>query len=279
MHDRLREILASKRREAELLRPRLAELRRAALARNEFRSLARALERRPDASLGIIAEVKQASPSVGNIADAAGFHPAAIARTYAEGGADAVSVLTDAPFFGGRLEHLNEARRSADGRPILRKDFIVDEAQVFEAGAMGADAILLIVAALSDDDLHRFNDAAAACQLDVLTEVHTLEEMERALEMGASLIGINNRDLTTFQTDLATTEELAEEAPADVTIVSESGIFTAADARRARDAGADALLVGEALMRCRPDQVAAKIHELKLVPAVGAINGNGEDGQ
>ncbi len=279
MHDRLREILASKRSEAELLRPRLPELRRVALARNEFRSLARALERRPDASLAVIAEVKQASPSLGSIADAASFDPAVIARAYAEGGADAISVLTDGPFFGGRLEHVGEARRAAGALPVLRKEFIVDEAQVFEAGAAGADAILLIVAALSDDDLQRFMDIAAACQLDVLTEVHTLDEMERALEAGASLIGINNRDLSTFRTDLGVTEELAEEAPTDVTLVSESGIFTAADARRARDAGADALLVGEALMRCPPDRVAAKIRELKLLPAGIPLNGGGEDGQ
>ena len=279
MHDRLREILASKRREAELLRPRLPELRRVALARNEFRSFVRALERRPDASLAVIAEVKQASPSVGSIADAADFDPAAIARAYAEGGADAISVLTDAPFFGGQLEHVGEARRATNLLPVLRKDFIVDEAQIFEASAAGADAILLIVAALSDDDLQRFTDVAAACQLDVLTEVHTLDEMERALEVGASLIGINNRDLSTFRTDLAVTEELAEEAPPDVTLVSESGIFTAADARRARDAGADALLVGEALMRCSPDRVAAKIQELKLLPLGIPLNGGGEDGQ
>ena len=278
MHNRLLEILASKRREAAALHARLPELRRLALARNEFRSLARAIERRPDASLSVIAEVKQASPSVGAIADAAEFDPAAIARRYEEGGAEAISVLTDAPFFGGRLEHVKEARRAAGSLPVLRKDFIVDEAQIYEAGAAGADAILLIVAALSDDDLMRFADTAAACQLDVLTEVHTLEEMERAMEMGATLIGINNRDLTTFRTDLAVTEELAEEASPDVVLVSESGILTAADARRARDAGADALLVGEALMRCSPARVAAKIHELKLLPTGVSVNG-GEDAE
>ena len=263
-HDRLSPILAVKRQEIAALEPARAALRRAALARNDGRSFARALDRFGDdgASLRLIAEVKKASPSAGIIAGE--FDPVAIARGYEAAGAHAVSVLTDEQFFQGHLDHLR-AVRAAIGLPVLRKDFVLDEVQIFEAGAAGADAILLIVAALDDAALHHLLDTARACQLDALVEVHTLAELDRALEADAEIIGINNRNLTTFEVDLANTETLAEQVPAGVLLVSESGIRSAADSRRARDAGADAILVGEALMRRGPEEIAQLAAELMLV--------------
>ncbi len=258
MNDRLSPILAAKRAEIAALRPRRDALRRAALERNDFRSLARALDRRAGGgadggdtggALRLIAEVKQASPSAGVIVAAgATFDPVAIAQRYEAAGAHAVSVLTDAPFFRGHLDDLR-AVRAAIELPVLRKDFILDEVQIFEAGAAGADAVLLIVAALDDETLGRLLEVTRTCQLDALVEVHTLAELDRALEADAEIVGINNRDLTTFEIDLAVTETLAEQVPAGVLLVSESGIRTAADSRRAQAAGADAILVGEALMR------------------------------
>ena len=261
MHDRLREILDSKRLEIESLLPRAEALRREALRRDDFRGFARALERRLDGSLSLIAEIKKASPSVGVIARE--FDPAAIARGYESAGADCISVLTDAPYFQGHLDYLRIVREAC-GLPLLRKDFILHEAQIHESVCAGADAILLIAAALETGELDRLLRLARDCQLEVLVEVHTLAEMERAVDSGAHLIGINNRNLTTFVVDLDTTAALADEVPEEITLVSESGLRTAGDSRRVQVAGADAILVGETLMRCAPGELAAKIQELTL---------------
>jgi indole-3-glycerol phosphate synthase len=261
MADRLREILESKRVEIEALLPRVETLRREALRRDDFRGFRRALEPRLDGSLRLIAEIKKASPSVGVIA--AEFDPVAVALRYVEGGADCLSILTDAPFFQGRLDYI-QAVREACALPLLRKDFILHEAQIYESVCAGADAILLIVAALDTGELARLQRLARDFQLDVLVEVHTLAEMERAVDGGADLIGINNRDLGTFIVDLGTTDALADEVPEEITLVSESGLRTAADSRRVEEAGADAILVGETLMRCAPDEVAEKMKELTL---------------
>jgi indole-3-glycerol phosphate synthase len=261
MHDRLREILESKRVEIEALLPRAETLRRDALRRDDFRGFRRALEPRPDGSLGLIAEIKKASPSVGVIAT--DFDPPAIARRYEQGGADCISILTDAPFFQGRLDYV-QAVRDACALPLLRKDFILHEAQIYESICAGADAILLIAAALETGELDRLLRLARDFQLDVLVEVHSLAEMERVVDSGADLIGINNRNLSSFVVDLGTTEALADEVSEEITLVSESGLRTAEDSRRVHAAGADAILVGETLMRCSPDDLAAKIAELTL---------------
>lgn len=259
--NRLAAILQTKREEIAALESRRGELRRAALKRNNFRSLARALDRHGDAGeLRLIAEIKRASPSAGLIA-AGAFEPAAIARRYEAAGADAISVLTDERYFQGHLDHLRAVREAVD-LPVLRKDFVLDEVQIYEAGAAGADAVLLIVAALTPERLGDLLDAARTCQLDALVEVHSLAELDTALEADAEIIGVNNRDLTTFTVDLETTGRLAEDMPADVRFISESGIRTAEDCRRVRAWGADAVLVGEALMRTA--DVAAKVAELKL---------------
>ncbi len=243
----LDEILAVKRREIERLRPRREELRRQAIARNDFRSFRRALER-DDGRLALIAEVKKASPSAGVIA--ATFAPVEIARNYARAGAEAISVLTDEQFFQGHLDHLR-AVREAVALPVLRKDFVLDEVQILEASAAGADAILLIVAALDDEALVRLLAHAATYQLDALVEVHSLAELERALETEAQIIGINNRNLATFEVDLGVTEKLSEKVPKEIVLVSESGIRTAADLARIKQTGVNAVLIGEALMRAQ----------------------------
>jgi indole-3-glycerol phosphate synthase len=242
---RLSEILRVKRAEIERLRPMADALRRQAIGRNEFRSFRAALKR-GDGEVAVIAEIKKASPSAGLIAES--FDPTAIAKDYERGGAAAISVLTDAQFFRGSLQNLTDVR-GAVSLPVLRKDFILDEIQIAEAGAAGADAILLIVAALEQKQLIDLANAAAKYQLDALVEVHALEELERALDAGAEIIGINNRNLATFDVDLGVTERLSEEVPNDVVLISESGIKSAKDVARARACGADAVLVGEALMR------------------------------
>jgi len=256
MSDRLQQILAVKQTEIAKLLPRIEHLRAAALLRNDFRGFAAAVDRGPDA-LGLIAEVKKASPSAGVIAES--FDPVLIAKAYESAGAHAVSVLTDEQFFQGSLGYLSRIR-SAISLPLLRKDFIIHEVQIFEAICAGADAILLIVAALEQSQLAALYQTALDHQLDVLVEVHTLEEMDRALDLDAKLIGINNRNLTTFQVDLNTTEELSEHAPDDVVLVSESGIKTGADTRRVLDCGCNAILVGETLMRA--DDIHAVVEEL-----------------
>jgi indole-3-glycerol phosphate synthase len=194
----------------------------------------------------VIAEVKRASPSAGAIA--AGLDAVEQARRYAGAGAAAISVLTDGPGFGGSLEDL-AAVRAAVATPLLRKDFVVDRYQLLEARLHGADAALLIVAALPEDLLSRLHDDCAALGLAALVEVHDAPEVDAALRAGARLVGVNNRDLRTFVVDLATSERLLPSLPAGVKGVAESGVRTAADARRLRAAGAANLLVGEALVR------------------------------
>lgn len=258
--DRLAEILQHKRTEIAALLPRAAELRRAALLRNDFRGFAEALRGGDGRTLGLIAEVKRASPSAGVIAEQ--FDPVEIARQYEAAGADAISVLTDERFFQGHLDYLADIRDAVDV-PLLRKDFTLHEVQIFEAAAHGADAILLIVAALAQPELEHLLEVATSCQLAALVEVHTLAEFERALATDAQIIGINNRNLATFEVDLATTEALSEEAPPGILLLSESGLRTTDDSRRVRACGVDAILVGEALMRSA--DVVAQVRALKLV--------------
>ena len=198
----------------------------------------------------IIAEIKQASPSAGLIAT--DFDPAAIARNYESAGAAALSVLTDARFFQGSLEDL-AAARAATSLPVLRKDFTLDRYHLLQASACGSDCILLIAAALEDTELQELHAAAAELNLDALVEVHDGSELERALAMGANLIGVNNRNLKTMEVSLQTSIDLAGRFPDRVLRVSESGIRTADDLRRLADVGYQGFLVGEGLMR-HPDQ-------------------------
>lgn len=257
--DRLQKILDVKKQEVARILPRAAHLRAAALQRNDFRPFTRALDRGPE-ELGLIAEVKKASPSAGVIA--ANFDPVDIARQYEAAGAHALSVLTDEQFFQGSLQYLTQIRNEVR-LPLLRKDFVIHEVQIAEASVAGADAILLIVAALEQERLEALYKEATLLQLDVLVEVHTAEEMERALDLGADLIGINNRNLATFEVDLKTTEELSEEVPEGVVLVCESGLKTREDTQRAFDCGCNAILVGESLMRT--NDIAAQVTELLSV--------------
>lgn len=194
----------------------------------------------------IIAEIKKASPSKGVLS--ANFDPTASARDYQRGGAAALSVLTDQPFFQGSLDHLRAAREAC-AIPVLRKDFTIHRAQIAEAGAAGADAILLIAAILSDSELRDFREYAESLQLAALVEVHDEEELDRAIGSGARILGVNNRDLHTFEVHLETSLRLAAKIPADAVRVSESGIHTAGDIARLRAAGYQAFLVGEHLMK------------------------------
>ena len=263
---RLQQILEVKRAEVAKLLPRLAHLREAALLRNDFRGFAAALDRGPSA-LGVIAEVKKASPSAGVIAK--DFDPVAIAQAYEAAGAHCISVLTDEQFFQGNLSYLTRIH-AAIGLPCLRKDFIIHEAQIFEASVAGADCILLIVAALEQRELEHLSQTAADFQMDVLVEVHTREELDRALDLGAKLIGVNNRNLHTFEVNVATTEELSEDVPEDVLLVSESGLKTRADTQRVLDCGANAILVGESLIRAGIAGIPAQMRELLSVEARAA---------
>lgn len=207
-------------------------------------SMAAALRSRE--RVNIIAEIKRRSPSKGIICG--DFNPEWIAERYAMSGAAAISVLTEEDFFEGSLEHLRAVRGRVE-LPLLRKDFVFDEYQLHEALKAGADAVLLIVAILEEFQLARLIAVARELGLDALVEVHTADEMQRAVGAGASIIGINNRDLTTFNVDLETSIELARLAPQDAILVSESGINTGDDVRRLREAGFNAFLVGEHLMR------------------------------
>jgi len=210
------------------------------------RSLAGALRRRERAN--IIAEIKHRSPSKGIIRE--DFDPACIAESYVSGGASALSVLCEEDFFGGSLTHLEAIRRCVD-LPLLRKDFIFDPYQLYESRVAGADAVLLIVAILEDELLEKLIGLANELGLDALVEVHSEGEMGRAAFAGASIIGVNNRDLTTFTVDLDTSIQLAPLAPEGAILVSESGISEGSDIRRLRSAGFNAFLVGERLMRAQ----------------------------
>jgi indole-3-glycerol phosphate synthase len=243
----LDEILATKRVEVAAAKRRESPERLAARARacpRAPRSLRAALEQ--GEGVRVIAEIKRKSPSKGEIRR--DFDPVAIARAYTEAGAAAISVLTDETYFGGSLGVL-EAVRAATPLPLLRKDFVVDAYQIDEARVAGADAILLIVAALSPAQLLELAKRAAGLGLEALVEVHDEAELELALASGAPLVGINNRDLRTFHTDLAVTERLAPLAAGRAVVVAESGIFGPADVQRLARCGARGYLVGESLMR------------------------------
>jgi indole-3-glycerol phosphate synthase len=240
----LDEILAVKRSEVAEARGRAEAIARKAAAAPAPRGFRRALL--AGSGPRVIAELKRRSPSKGEIR--ADFDPVAIARAYEAGGAAALSVLTDERFFGGSLAVL-EAVRRATALPLLRKDFVIDPVQIDEARAAGADAVLLIVAALERPVLERLHAHALVLGLDVLVEVHDESELDAAKGVGADLIGVNNRDLRTFVTDLAVTERLAKRVPQGALVVAESGIFGPEDVARLQRAGASAFLVGESLMR------------------------------
>ncbi|MEO5561303.1 MAG: indole-3-glycerol phosphate synthase TrpC [Dokdonella sp.] len=251
MTDILQRILARKLEEitARSQQFSLAELSARVADLPPTRGFAAAIEAKIEAGLpAVIAEIKKASPSQGVIR--ADFDPAAIATSYASAGAACLSVLTDADFFQGSEAYLQQAR-SACQLPVLRKDFTIDAYQVYEARAIGADCILLIVAALGDTSLLELSLLAADLDLDVLVEVHDETELERALDIPAPLIGINNRNLRTFETSLDTTLQLRKRVGNERVLVTESGIHTPADVARMREAGIGAFLVGEAFMRAR----------------------------
>ena len=249
MSDILNRILARKVEEIAERSARLplAELRARAGDLPETRGFSAALEAGVEAGrAAVIAEIKKASPSKGVIR--ADFDPVAIAQSYQRGGASCLSVLTDVDFFQGADAHLQQVR-AACGLPLLRKDFTIDAYQVYEARVIGADCILLIAAALDDETLMDLALLAADLDLDVLVEVHDGDEMERALEIPAPLIGINNRNLRSFEVSLETSVNLRRNVPAERLLVSESGIATREDVAHLRTAGIHAFLVGEAFMR------------------------------
>ncbi len=251
-------ILADKREELAAARGTcpLSELKARAASGRSLRDFAGAL-RQPQ--IGVIAEVKKASPSRGLLR--ADFDPVSLANQYAAGGACAISVLTDEKHFQGSLAHLASIRDALpDGPPLLRKDFIFDEYQLYEARCNGADAVLLIVAVLETGLLRGLLETARSLGMGALVEVHDEEEVKRALQAGADIIGVNNRDLRTFAVDLATTERLRPLIPAEKTLVAESGIFTRADVMRLQACGVRAVLIGEALVTAADP--GAKLREL-----------------
>ncbi|MBD3391333.1 MAG: indole-3-glycerol phosphate synthase TrpC [Chitinivibrionales bacterium] len=256
MADFLKTILDHKREEVRAL---YAEKGRFAGGRSDSRrAFVQALTRHDD--LGLIAEVKKASPSRGLIRD--DFNPVEIASAYARGGADAVSVLTDARFFQGTIKYLEQVR-GAVALPVLRKEFIIDPIQVAQTAAVNADALLLIAAALSDGQMNELYCASVELDIEPLIEVHDIREFERVMRISPTVIGINNRNLETFDVSLDATLAILPHVPESVTVVSESGIFNAADARCLRTAGVHAILVGESLMRS--GDPGALITELKEV--------------
>lgn len=263
--DKLQEIMAWKRQEiAPRIRPvRAIELERAGQSRPSGKGFAQAL--RQDGRLAVIAEIKRRSPSAGTIAELP--DAAEQARRYYNAGTDALSILTDEKFFGGSLRDLWEVtdllNPRADAPPALRKDFMVHPIQVLEAAESGAACILIIVRALEDPEIRQLQDAASQAGLDCLFEIHSEAELERALRFDPPIIGVNNRDLARFRTNLTISESLIPQIPRPIVRVSESGIFSGADAARARSSGADAILVGEALMRAEdPDALMAELQGL-----------------
>ena len=259
-------IVEQKKREVALLPERIiaaGDLRDAMLEHGERRDFIAALKKPRIGTVGLIAEIKKASPSAGIICP--NFDPVRIAKEYEAAGASCLSVLTDEKFFQGSLDYLRQIREAVK-IPLLRKDFIIDERQILEAIEWGADAILLIVAILTDEQLQKFHTLAIEAGLAVLVEVHDEEELDRALKISPALIGVNNRNLKTFQVDLATTERLAAKlfassnAPKSSLLVAESGIQTHADVVRLRKGGAGAILVGESLVK--EGDIGTKVREL-----------------
>ncbi len=258
--DILKRIIARKREEIAQRRAQtpLSALTERLSDAPQLRGFGAALRARLDTrEAAVIAEIKRASPSKGVLSE--DFRPADIACSYATGGATCLSVLTDVDFFQGSDQALQQARTAA-GLPVLRKDFIIDPYQVFESRTLGADCILLIVACLDDDRLRELYEQARTLGLDVLIEVHDAAELERALAIGNRLIGINNRDLRSFEVNLQTTLDLLHRIPDDRLVVTESGILTPADVRRMRDRSVHAFLVGEAFMRA--EDPGARLAEL-----------------
>ena len=253
----LEEIVAHKRAEVAEAQQRLPleELQRRLTHHQRERDFTAALRRQ--GRLSLIAELKRQSPSAGMLRER--FDPISIAQTYESSGAAALSVLTDTRYFGGQLHFLRDIRDFTE-IPLLRKEFIIDEYQIYESAWAGADAVLLIVRLLSPETLRRFVAVAAAAQLDALVEVHSEPELEAALAAGAQLIGMNHRDLDTLQVDLTLSERLAPRIPKDHTLVAESGLHTRADLECLRALGVHAVLIGEAFMTA-PD-IAAKVREL-----------------
>ena len=250
-------IVATKRDEVTALQTRASrtELKARAEAMPPTRGFLQRL--RATSEIALIAEVKKASPSKGVIR--ADFDPTAIATAYQTAGASCLSVLTDETYFQGHLSYLRLIREVVP-LPLLRKDFVIDTAQIYEARVAGADAVLLIVSVLSPAQLAEFSQTAASLGLDALVEVHDREELEIAKAAGATLIGVNNRDLKTFNVRLETTEELLPHMPPGALVVAESGIHTRQDVERLAEAGAHAILVGESLMRA--DDIAAATRKL-----------------
>jgi indole-3-glycerol phosphate synthase len=253
----LDEIIANKKMELVETKRRapLSEIRSKASGAEPTRGFGKALSGAGD--IRLIAEVKKASPSKGVIRK--DFDPVAIARSYEESGASCLSILTEKKFFQGELEYLGRIRKTVK-IPLLRKDFIIDEYQIHEARAAGADAILLIAACLEQQQIQDYLGSAHRLGLDALVESHTYKELDKSLRAGAMLVGINNRDLTTFSVSLQTTLDLVKDIPDDRTVVSESGIKTRDDVIRLQKAGVDAILVGESLMREK--DIGRKVKEL-----------------